>query len=921
MRRILTVLTLLAQALMSQATTMSHAATSQTTMSQPTVTQATMSLASLPWVHSQEKVTVEKVTVTVRGRVTRSDSGAPVENANVMLCRSDGRSVYRFAMTSSDGTYSIEYSGDDDSLAVRVTGFNLRAQTRVIPARSMTVDFSMEWAAMSLGEVTVRAEPVERRMDTVVYHVESFRESGDRTIGEVMSRMPGIEVSRSGRLRYNGKDIGRMYVEGLDMLESRYGLATNTIRAEDIASVEVMEDHQHIKIYEDQGLPGAPAVNLRLKKGARGTWGGYIAAGGGYRPAMWYGEAAAMYFGRRFQTMDTYKTNNTGDDVSEEIFGGLMGFSDGASSVLGVKRPSVPPFGKNRYLDNQTHMVSANSIVRLRGDLNLRANVQYQHDLREDEGTSVTTYHLADPAQQIVIGESILSRSRLDRLTADIDVESNTKERYITDKLSFSGSWSTDYGGVDNNGSSVEQSFRHPGLSLSNRFRYMRSSGPLMWDASSDVSYSDRPETLTVRPLIYDGIFGDGAGADGAVQSISARRLTAYNRAGLTFNRSGWFVSLTFRADAAVDMMRSELSPLTTDGPPPQAADSMRNDILRQEYTVAAQPSVSYRIGKKFNISAYASLGYKGIRQSDRVRGSTGSIDRPLVSPALSMQLAITPELRLSASASYDESYGGLYSDYGGYIMSNYRHISRTGGELPRRRLQNYVADLSYAATRIAAFAKLSGGYWRSWNSHTYGTVYDGTLTRVETVDSPGLSHGVNVAANASKLFFAISTTVKLSASWSRTWSSLYRQYELYQSEMDNISGTLALSSRFCDWAGLDYGVSASRSRSVTDIGGEQPPIHSLRQNAALSLSFAESVFLKVGGEHYYNDAVSGDRSMFFLDASLSWRTKRLELTLECRNLLGTDTYSSAVYSDITTYVYTYRLRPLAALLKIRFTL
>ena len=98
-----------------------------------------------------------------------------------------------------------------------------------------------------------------------------------------------------------------------------------------------------------------------------------------------------MYFGRRFQTMDTYKTNNTGDDVSEEIFGGLMGFSDGASSVLGVKRPSVPPFGKNRYLDNQTHMVSANSIVRLRGDLNLRANVQYQHDLREDEGTSVTT--------------------------------------------------------------------------------------------------------------------------------------------------------------------------------------------------------------------------------------------------------------------------------------------------------------------------------------------------------------------------------------------------------------------------------------------------------------------------------------------------------------------------------------------------
>ena len=109
--------------------------------------------------------------------------------------------------------------------------------------------------------------------------------------------------------------------------------------------------------------------------------------------------------------------------------------------------------------------------------------------------------------------------------------------------------------------------------------------------------------------------------------------------------------------------------------------------------------------------------------------------------------------------------------------------------------------------------------------------------------------------------------------------------------------------------------------RSVTDLGGAQPPIHSLRQNAALNLSFAKSFFLRVGGEHYYNDAVRGDRSMFFLDASLSWRMKRLELALECRNLLGTETYSSASYSDITTYVYTYRLRPLTALLKIRFTL
>ena len=34
------------------------------------------------------RICAAQETVTVRGRVTRSDSGAPVEDANVMLCRS-----------------------------------------------------------------------------------------------------------------------------------------------------------------------------------------------------------------------------------------------------------------------------------------------------------------------------------------------------------------------------------------------------------------------------------------------------------------------------------------------------------------------------------------------------------------------------------------------------------------------------------------------------------------------------------------------------------------------------------------------------------------------------------------------------------------------------------------------------------------
>jgi hypothetical protein len=53
--------------------------------------------------------------------------------------------------------------------------------------------------------------------------------------------MPGIEVSESGAIKFNGKAIKKFYVEDMDLLQGRYGLATNNINASDVATVQVLE--------------------------------------------------------------------------------------------------------------------------------------------------------------------------------------------------------------------------------------------------------------------------------------------------------------------------------------------------------------------------------------------------------------------------------------------------------------------------------------------------------------------------------------------------------------------------------------------------------------------------------------------------------------------------------------------------------
>ena len=164
---------------------------------------------ALPSQAQRDTVRQSLVHAVVTGRVTDSGTGEPVPGANVMLQTADGRALYGFTTTDSDGRYRFEYSLRADSVRVMITGFNLRKAWRNIPlAASVTADFQAEYEKLQLNEVTVTAEPIKRRGDTLSYLVDSYIDTlTDRAIGDVLRKMPGIDVSESGQIMYNNRPI------------------------------------------------------------------------------------------------------------------------------------------------------------------------------------------------------------------------------------------------------------------------------------------------------------------------------------------------------------------------------------------------------------------------------------------------------------------------------------------------------------------------------------------------------------------------------------------------------------------------------------------------------------------------------------------------------------------------------------------
>lgn len=114
------------------------------------------------------------------------------------------------------------------------------------PKKNKELLVVMQLKEISIREAVVNPKDIVQRKDTIAYRVASFTSIEDRTIGDVLKKMPGVEVLESGAIKYQGKEISKFYIEGSDMLGGRYGLATNNISHNDVQRVEVMENHQSI---------------------------------------------------------------------------------------------------------------------------------------------------------------------------------------------------------------------------------------------------------------------------------------------------------------------------------------------------------------------------------------------------------------------------------------------------------------------------------------------------------------------------------------------------------------------------------------------------------------------------------------------------------------------------------------------------
>lgn len=167
-----------------------------------------------------------------------------------------------------------------------------------------------------LKEVQIRPGRVWGRQDTLKYDLTRFTSSKDRNVSDVLKKLPGINVEENGTIKYNGKVISNLYVEGMDVSGGRYNQINNNLKADAVQAAEVIEGHQPIKSLRGKTFTDDVALNLKLKPEVRSQWIYTVMAGGGYgEKALYDASFNVLQLSRNRQTVYTYKANNIGRNL------------------------------------------------------------------------------------------------------------------------------------------------------------------------------------------------------------------------------------------------------------------------------------------------------------------------------------------------------------------------------------------------------------------------------------------------------------------------------------------------------------------------------------------------------------------------------------------------------------------------------
>lgn len=846
--------------------------------------------------------------------------GEPIAKTNIMISEIGKDDILVYDISDNQGKYTLKCKSDDARVQINVRCMDFQFESKVIENKTQTIDFVLIEKVTELKEVIVKIPPITQFGDTLNYNVQAFAGRNDRSIADVLSKMPGIEVLADGKVLYQGKAINKYYIEGLDLLEGKYNLANRNLPFGEVSNVQIFENHQPIRVLDSLVVSDKAALNIQLKNKVSFT--GTAKAGIGTSPMLYDGNFTPMLFSPKQQLISSYQSNNIGNNVAsqlktltiEDLIDNLD-ISDKAKDWLSIQQLKAPNIAEKRWLDNQTHLLTTNYLYKLNKDYELKLNASYLNDIQHQIGTTQTIFYL--PNQDVLIQENKDNTLFYKSFQTNIIVQKNTKNSYLKNSLQFKGFWDSQIGNIMQNQQPIIQNLTNQYFEGSNKLKSIFPIGKQLFMLNSYVGISKTPQTLRIKAKQIEGLFEGDFKSDELTQNLTLQSFSTENAISLT---KAWR-NLVFTPKIGFQLEKQFLNSNIFSEKEESPAQDYRNQLnwLRINYYFEWQAQLRK---EKFTLDIRLPLNLNSFDIQDKYLEKRQVLNKIFPEPRVSFSYNLNPHWKVNSSVGVSNQFGVINNLHYGNIIKSYRNIQRIDSPLPITNSQNYNLGISFKNPIKALFTSLNYTFSESKNNLLYSNqILPNGVNNLQAIEQDNYRQNHTLAGRFSKAIYSIKSNFAVGSSIS--FQEFTQIINTKDTDIKNVSNTynFQMSTDFSKYCTFEYRIDLLLANSKIQEKTNQQ-ILNLTQKMNLNIFYEHhQVAFEVG---YFQNKLSSQTTInYFSDLMYRYTLpkKKIDFELHCNNIFNNDNFSTTSVDTFTYVVNNNKLRPAQFLLKISFSL
>lgn len=272
-------------------------------------------------------------TVGLKGTLLDDDK-KPIPSATVRLTGQGDTLINYNIVTNTRGIF--EFKNLEPGVYILLAssiGYDSLRQTILLSETKDLGKLTLYKSSQILGEVTVTAStpPVKQKGDTLEYSASAFKVNPDALMEDMIKKMPGVTVDRSGTVTAQGETVKKITIDGRDFFGDDATAALRNLPAEVIDKIQVFDrlsDQAQFTGFDDGNT--TKAINIVTKADMRNGQFGRVYAG--YGTDNRYTAGGNMSFfkdNRRVSLVGLFNNVNQQNFGSQDLLGVTSGGGGG----------------------------------------------------------------------------------------------------------------------------------------------------------------------------------------------------------------------------------------------------------------------------------------------------------------------------------------------------------------------------------------------------------------------------------------------------------------------------------------------------------------------------------------------------------------------------------------------------------------